>query len=157
MATVVAAEASAAAAAVLAVADFMAVGFPVAASTVVAPMAVITVEDSGGHAALMAVIAAGTARMAVAVLLGVAAPTEECAAPLAHTMPGHPKVEAFATHPLAGMGLRPAARVVGCPLVRGASQELPISAPPLPMAGFTPLAAPPSADSPATDSITPAS
>ena len=92
--------------------------------------------------------------------MAVAVPLEECAAPLAHTMPGHPKVEAFATHLPAGMGLRPAARVAECParaveclLVRDASEELPISTPPSPMAGSTPLVALPAAASPATASI----
>lgn len=142
---------------VLAVADFMAAGFPVAASTVVDPMAVITVADTLEHAALIAVIAEGMAPMAAAVLLGVAAPTEEFAALPAHTMLGRPKVEAFATHPLAGMDLRPAARVVACPLARDVSEELPISTPLLPMAASTPSAAAPAADSPATASITLAS
>jgi hypothetical protein len=154
VAMVVAAVEASTAAVVLAVADFMAVGFLVAASTVVAPTAAITVEDTEGHAALTAVIAEGTDPTAVAV------PTEEYAAPLAHTMPGHPKAEAFATHLRAGMGLRPAARVVEClarvvecPLVRDASEELPISTPPSPMVGSTLLAVPQAAGSPATASI----
>lgn len=150
VATVVEAVAS-----MVAVADFMAEGFPAAAT--VSPTAVITVADTVERAALTAVIAEGMAPMAAAVLLAVAAPTEECAAPLAPTMPGHPKVEAFATHPPAGMGLSPAAAVVGCPPVQDVSEELPISAPPLPMAASTPLAAPPAADSPATASIVAAS
>jgi hypothetical protein len=134
---------------VLAAADFMAAGFLAVVSTA-ARMAAITVADTAVRAALPAVIAEDLAMRAAG------APTEAYTALPAPIMPGHPKVEAFATQPPAGMGLKPAAGVVGCPLVRDASEELPTSTQPLPMAGSTPLAASLPADSPATPSIMPA-
>src|SRR5579862_7966275 len=92
--------------AVLAAGDFTAGEFP--ADTMAAPMVVITAAGT----AMDAVLTAATAPMAAEV------PTEECAAPAAPTIHGHRKVGVFATHPQAGTGLRPEARVVGCLLLQ---------------------------------------
>lgn len=151
----VAAEASTAAVA-LAVADFMAVVFP-AEGSAVTRTAVITVVGSAEHAALTAATEEGTVPMAAAVPSAVGALMEACAAPLAPTMLGHPKVEVFATRLPAGTGLKTEPPVVGCPSMRDASEELPISTPPLPMAGSTLLAALPVADSQVMASIVAAS